>query len=131
MVASPGQANSTPLLLPTVQGEMLPFGDRSNLPNLRSQLLISVKGQNRAFFWRRNCQSCSALPSMPGSFEPNPLYDHFEAILRQELFGPWSGVIFRSVSPRYARPADIVRGYGSYRTGGRWNAREFDFTPYL
>jgi RES domain-containing protein len=40
-------------------------------------------------------------------------------------------VIFRSVSPRYARPADIVSGYGSYRTGGRWNAREFDFTPYL
>jgi hypothetical protein len=119
MVASLGQANSTPLLLPTVQGEMLPFGDRSNLPNLRSQLLISVKGQNRAFFWRRNCQSCSALPSMPGSFEPNPLYDHFKAILRQELFGSWSGVIFRSVSPRYARPADIGQRLGILPAAGR------------
>ena len=31
-------------------------------------------------------------------------------------------MIFRSVSPRYARAADIVSGYGSYRAGGRWNA---------
>ena len=59
---------------------------------------------------------------MPRSFEPNPLYDHLRAILPQELFGSWSGVIFRSVSPRYARPADIISGYGSYRAGGRWNA---------
>jgi hypothetical protein len=35
MVASLGQVNSTPLLLPTVHGEMLPgFGNRLNLPNL-------------------------------------------------------------------------------------------------
>jgi hypothetical protein len=47
---------------------------------------------------------------MPGSFEPNPLYDYFCGILRQELFGSWSGVIFRSVSPRYAQAADIVSG---------------------
>ncbi len=59
---------------------------------------------------------------MPGSFEPNPLYDHLHGILRHELFGSWSGVIFRSVSPRYARAADIISGYGSYRAGGRWNA---------
>jgi RES domain-containing protein len=59
---------------------------------------------------------------MPGSCEPNPLYDPLHAILRQELFGSWSGVIFRSVSPRYARAADIVSGYGSYCAGGRWNA---------
>jgi RES domain-containing protein len=44
------------------------------------------------------------------------------AILSQELFRSSSGVIFRSVSPRYARPADIVSGYGSYHAGGRWNA---------
>jgi len=30
-------------------------------------------------------------------------------------------VIFRSVSPRYARAPEIVSGYGSYRAGGRWN----------
>jgi RES domain-containing protein len=55
-------------------------------------------------------------------FEPNLLYDHLRAILNQELFRSWSGVIFRSVSPRYARPTDIVSGDGSYRAGGRWNA---------
>ena len=59
---------------------------------------------------------------MPGTFEPNPLYDYFCRILRQELFGSWSGVIFRSVSPRYARPIDIVSGGGSYRAGRHWNA---------
>jgi RES domain-containing protein len=59
---------------------------------------------------------------MPGTFEPNPLHDHFRAILSLELFRSWSGVIFRSVSPRYARPEDIVSGYGSSRAGGRWNA---------
>jgi hypothetical protein len=71
---------------------------------------ICVRGQTEFFFWSKNYQSCSALPSMPGSFEANPLYDHFKAILRQELFGSWSGVIFRSVSPRYARRDDIVSG---------------------
>ena len=123
MVASLGQANSTPLLLPTVQGEMLPgFGNRSNLPNLRSQLLISVRGENRAFFSGVKTASPVLLRLMPGIFEPNLLYDHSRGILHQELFGSWSGVIFRSVSPRYARPADIISGYGSYCAGGRWNA---------
>jgi RES domain-containing protein len=62
---------------------------------------------------------------MPGIFEPNLLYDHFRVILNQGFLAPWSGVIFRSVSPRYARPIDIVSGggsYTSYRAGGRWNA---------
>jgi RES domain-containing protein len=59
---------------------------------------------------------------MPGIFEPNLLGDDFRVILSQGFFGSWSGVIFRSVSPRYARAADIVSGYGSYRAGGRWNA---------
>jgi RES domain-containing protein len=59
---------------------------------------------------------------MPGTFEPNPLYDRYRAILSPDLFRPWSGVIFRSVSLRYARPTDVVSGYGSYRAGGRWNA---------
>jgi RES domain-containing protein len=59
---------------------------------------------------------------MPGTFEPNLFYGQCRTILSQDLFRPWSGVIFRSVSPRYARPTDIVSGYGSYRGGGRWNA---------
>ena len=56
---------------------------------------------------------------MPGIFEPNLLRDDFRVILSQKFFGLWSGVILRSVSPRYARPTDIVSGYGSYRAGGR------------
>src|SRR5207244_5943857 len=40
----------------------------------------------------------------------------------RNFFGSWSGVIFRSVSPRYARAADIISGYESYCAGGRWNA---------
>jgi RES domain-containing protein len=59
---------------------------------------------------------------MAVNFEPNPVYDHCRAILTEGLFRPWSGVIFRSVSPRYAKPIDILSGYGSYRAGGRWNA---------
>jgi RES domain len=61
---------------------------------------------------------------MPETVELNLLYDHFRAVLSQsdERFKAWSGVIFRSVSPRYARPSDIFSGYGSYQAGGRWNA---------
>jgi hypothetical protein len=59
---------------------------------------------------------------MPGNFERNPLYHRYREILREENFPPWSGVIFRSVSTRYARPTDIVSGYGSFRAGRRWNA---------
>jgi RES domain-containing protein len=61
---------------------------------------------------------------MSGTLEANLFYNDFRAVLGQneELFGPWSGVIFRSVSPQYARPGDILSGYGSYQAGGRWNA---------
>ena len=59
---------------------------------------------------------------MAGTFEPNRLYDSYRTILSQELLQPWVGVFFRSVSPQYARPIDIVSGEGSYRAGGRWNA---------
>ena len=61
---------------------------------------------------------------MSGTFEPSPFYNDFRAILGQneEIFGPWSGVIFRSVLPQYARPNDILSGHGSCQAGGRWNA---------
>ena len=59
---------------------------------------------------------------MPGIFEPNLLHDHFRVVLNQGFLAPWSGVIFRSVWPRYARPIDIVSGGGSYRAGRHWNA---------
>jgi len=61
---------------------------------------------------------------MSGTLEPSPFYNDFRAIFSQneEIFAPWSGVIFRSVSPRYARPSDILSGQGAYQAGGRWNA---------
>jgi len=61
---------------------------------------------------------------MSGTLEPSPFYNDFRAIFSQneEIFAPWSGVIFRSVSPRYARPGDILSGQGAYQAGGRWNA---------
>jgi hypothetical protein len=61
---------------------------------------------------------------MSGTLEPSPFFNDFRAILghNEEIFGPWSGVIFRSVSPQYARPYDILSGHGAYQAGGCWNA---------
>ncbi len=33
----------------------------------------------------------------------------------------WSGVVYRSTSPRYANKEDLVTGMGSKTAGGRWN----------
>jgi RES domain-containing protein len=33
----------------------------------------------------------------------------------------WSGVVYRSASPRYANKHDILTGVGSRTAGGRWN----------
>jgi RES domain-containing protein len=37
------------------------------------------------------------------------------------LAAVWSGEVYRSATPRYARTGDIVTGAGSAKTGGRWN----------
>ena len=34
---------------------------------------------------------------------------------------PWSGEAYRTVGPKYARPADIISGIGAAKAGGRWN----------
>lgn len=34
---------------------------------------------------------------------------------------PWSGVVYRSTSPRYATSQNLVTGGGALRHGGRWN----------
>jgi RES domain-containing protein len=36
---------------------------------------------------------------------------------------PWSGIVFRSVSPRHAAAGDVTSGRGSLAVGGRWNPR--------
>lgn len=37
---------------------------------------------------------------------------------------PWSGVIYRSTSPRFATSKDLVTGAGALLHGGRWNPPE-------
>jgi RES domain-containing protein len=61
---------------------------------------------------------------VPVVYAPIPTANGIRAIFSQneEILVPWSGVIFRSVSPRYARPSDILSGQGAYQAGGRWNA---------
>jgi RES domain-containing protein len=39
----------------------------------------------------------------------------------RDLAVGWSGEVYRSATPRYARSRDIVSGMGSCRMGGRWN----------
>jgi RES domain-containing protein len=34
---------------------------------------------------------------------------------------PWSGTVFRSVTPRYATSADLLSGQGARKHGDRWN----------
>jgi RES domain-containing protein len=41
-----------------------------------------------------------------------------------ELFQPWTGTIYRVTTLKYRDPREILRGEGSYRNGGRWNAIE-------
>jgi RES domain-containing protein len=56
---------------------------------------------------------------------PHPNADHFEGVFERMLVRgltvPWSGSIFRSVTPRYAASADLISGLGSKKHGGRWN----------
>ena len=41
-----------------------------------------------------------------------------------ELFGPWKETMYRVTTLKYRDPREILRGEGSYRNGGRWNAIE-------
>lgn len=41
-------------------------------------------------------------------------------VLRSEAV-PFTGIIFRSTTPKYATEDDLVTGEGSRRLGGRWN----------
>ena len=42
----------------------------------------------------------------------------------------WAGVVYRSVSPRYANSNDLLAGIGSMRTGARWNPPKSFLTVY-
>jgi RES domain-containing protein len=56
--------------------------------------------------------------------EPHLEFDRLlRGMLRcASLAGPWRGVAYRAVSPRYADSGDLLSGRGSQVHGGRWNA---------
>ena len=56
---------------------------------------------------------------------PNPRYAELASRLGRSSLRPksWKGVTFRSVLLEFATPEHIVSGDGSFRYGGRWNAR--------
>jgi RES domain-containing protein len=56
--------------------------------------------------------------------EPHLEFDRLlRGMLRcASLAGPWRGVAYRAVAPRYADSGDLLSGRGSQLHGGRWNA---------
>jgi RES domain-containing protein len=60
----------------------------------------------------------------PQALDQNAFYAWARGLIEKEpgCFKPWAGVIFRSVSPKYAAPAALLSGEGAFRSGGRWNA---------
>ena len=55
--------------------------------------------------------------------EPRHDFEAAQQAVRKwsQMAAPWSGEVYRSATPRYARAADIVTGLGSGKLGGRWN----------
>jgi RES domain-containing protein len=53
--------------------------------------------------------------------KPNPAFEQFRRRIKETLFRPWKGTIYRVTTLKYRA---ILLGEGSYRNGGRWNAIE-------
>jgi RES domain-containing protein len=53
--------------------------------------------------------------------KPNPAFEQFSRRIKESLFRPWKGTIYRVATLKYADPRTILYGEGSYRNGGRWN----------
>src|SRR5438477_2528875 len=56
--------------------------------------------------------------------KPNPAFEQFSRRIKETLFRPWKGTIYRVTTLKYRDPRIILFGEGSYRNGGRWNAIE-------
>ncbi|MCK4343196.1 MAG: RES family NAD+ phosphorylase [Phycisphaerae bacterium] len=58
--------------------------------------------------------------------KPHRDYDRIAAVISRILVDrltvSWSGVVFRSATPKYADQKDLIKGFGSKLYGGRWNA---------
>jgi RES domain-containing protein len=54
--------------------------------------------------------------------KPNHAFEQFRRRIKETLFRPWKGTIYRGTTLKYAGARTILYGEGSYRNGGRWNA---------
>ena len=54
--------------------------------------------------------------------KPNHAFEQFSRRIKESLFRPWKGTIYRVTTLKYADPRTMLHGEGSYRNGGRWNA---------
>jgi len=54
--------------------------------------------------------------------KPNHAFEQFSRRIKEPLFRPWKGTIYRVTTLKYADPRTMLYGEGSYRNGGRWNA---------
>jgi RES domain-containing protein len=54
--------------------------------------------------------------------KPNHAFEQFRRRIKETLFRPWKGTIYRVTTLKYAGARTILYGEGSYRNGGRWNA---------
>jgi RES domain-containing protein len=52
----------------------------------------------------------------------NHAFEQFRRRIKESLFRPWKGTIYRVTTLKYRDPREILVGEGSYRYGGRWNA---------
>jgi RES domain-containing protein len=55
--------------------------------------------------------------------KPHAEYERITQLLHgeKEKAAPWTGVIYRSTSPRHFTPTGVLSGEGSSWRGGRWN----------
>jgi RES domain-containing protein len=55
--------------------------------------------------------------------KPHAEYERITQLLhgQKEKAAPWTGVIYRSTSPRHFTPTGVLSGEGSSWRGGRWN----------
>jgi RES domain-containing protein len=56
--------------------------------------------------------------------KPNPAFAELSRLIKDSLFQPFKGTIYRVTTLKYRDPRIILFGEGSFRNGGRWNAIE-------
>ena len=56
--------------------------------------------------------------------KPNPAFAELSRLIKDSLFQPFKGTIYRVTTLKYRDPRTILFGDGSFRNGGRWNAIE-------